>query len=307
LEIEHDNLRAALKWSLESDQAKAGLQMAGALTWFWRDNGHFREGNRWLEKLLTSDHGVRGTEQAKALRASSMMSRDMGDYIRAKALADSSIKLYRETGDNQGVGLALIELGATLNLEGTREEAIEILQESLDLLQSTKEMWGIAYAQVLLGVAWFRGGDIERAATHFEASLRLTRELGDYSLMAWALGGLGDVARLRGEYNRAIEMFKESLNLCQEGGDKTGPPFTMEALGLAVAALGRSQHAARLWGAAASWREAINEPVPVTYQKDYAAIITEARTQLGEKVYASAWAEGYAMSAEQAIALALEE
>lgn len=307
LEIEHDNLRAALRWSLESDQAKTGLQMAGALAWFWHNNGHLREGSRWLERMLTSDHGVRGTEQAKALRASSMISRDIGDYIRAKALADSSIKLYREIGDDQGVGLGLIELGATLRVEGKREEAIELLQESLYLLQSTRERWGIAYAQVLLGDAWFRLGDIERAATQWEVSLRLTRELGDYSLMAWSLGGLADVARLRGKHNRAIEMFKESLKLYRELGNKLEPPFTLEALGLAAEALGKSQHAARLWGAAASWREAINEPLPLTFQKDYAPSITQARTQLGEEVYASAWSEGRAMSPEQAIALALEE
>lgn len=307
LEIEHDNLRAALSWSLESDQVKAGLQMAGELAWFWHNNGHLREGSRWLEKMLTIDTGVRGTERAKALRASSMISRDMGDYIRAKALADSSIKLYREIGDNQGVGLALIDLGATLHLEGKREEAIELLQESLYLLQSTGEMRGIAYAQVLLGDAWFRLRDIERAATQWEASLLLTRELGDNSLMAWSLGGLADVARLRREYNHAIEMFKESLKVYRELGNKSEPPFTLEALGLAAAAMGKSQHAARLWGAAASWREAINEPLPLTFQKDYAASITQARTQLGEDVYASAWSEGHAMSPEQAIALALAE
>ena len=165
----------------------------------------------------------------------------------------------------------------------------------------------MAYAQVLLGDAWFRLGDIERAATQWEASLRLTRELGDYSLMAWSLGGLADVARLRREYNRAIEMLKQALKLYREVGNKSQPPFLLEALGLAAAALGKSQHAARLWGAAASWREAINEPLPPTYQRDYAASVTQARTQLGEEVYASAWSEGHAMPPEQAIALALEE
>jgi non-specific serine/threonine protein kinase len=307
LEIEHDNLRAALRWSLETHQVKAGLKMAGALAWFWHSNGHLREGSRWLEKMLTSDHGVRGTEQAKALRAASMLSRDMGDYIRAKALADSSVELYREIGDNQGVGLALIELGATLIVEGNPEEAIEVLRESLYWLQSTREMWGIAYAQLCLGTAWFRLVDIERAATQWEASLRLTRELGDNSLVAWSLGGLADVARLRREYNLAVEMFKEALKLYQELGNKSEPPYTLEALGLAAAALGKSQHAARLWGAAASWREAINEPLPPTFQRDYAESMTQARTQLGEEVYASAWSEGQAMSPEQAFALALEE
>ena len=74
-----------------------------------------------------------------------------------------------------------------------------------------------------------------------------------------------------------------------------------------AAALGKSEHAARLWGAAASWRKTINELLPLTFQRDYAASVSRARIQLGDKAYESAWAEGYAMSAKQAIALALEE
>ena len=190
---------------------------------------------------------------------------------------------------------------------GDLEKAKEILQESLYLLQSAGGMWGIAYAQVFLGDACFRSGDIERASSLWEASLRLTRELGDNSLMAWSLGGLADVARLRHEYDQAIEMHKESLKLYQELENKSEPPYTLEALGLAAAALGKSQHAARLWGAAVSWREAINEPLPLTFQKDYAVSITQVRAQLGEEAYASAWSEGHAMSPEQALALALEK
>jgi hypothetical protein len=102
-------------------------------------------------------------------------------------------------------------------------------------------------------------------------------------------------------------MFKESLKLNREVGNKFGPPFSLEALGLVAAALGDAKRAARLWGAAASWREAINEPLPVTFQRDYAASFAQARTQLGEEVYASAWSEGHAMSPEQAITLAFEE
>jgi tetratricopeptide (TPR) repeat protein len=150
-------------------------------------------------------------------------------------------------------------------------------------------------------------GDIERAATTWEESLHLTQELGDPYLMAWSLGGLADVARLRGDYKRATAMFKEALSLFQSSGDKIGPPFALEALGLIAVALGDAKRAARLWGAASAWREAINEPLALVYQRDYAASITQARTQLGEEVYESAWSEGHAMSSEQAIALAFEE
>jgi non-specific serine/threonine protein kinase len=307
LELDHDNLRVALAWSLESNQFEAGLKMAGALAWFWHNKGHLSEGNLWLEKTLAAGIGNQGKERAKALRASSILSTGAGDYVRARAFAESSIKLYREIGDNRGAGLVLADLGASLHWGGKEEEAIGSLEESLRLLRATGERWEIAYALLWLGDTWFRMGDVERAATRWEESLVLTQELQDDYLMGWSLGGLADVARLRGDYKRATGMFKESLSLYLSSGNKFGPPFSLEALALVAAALGDAKRAARLWGAASAWREAINEPLPPAYQRDYAASVTQARTQLGEEVYASAWSEGHAMSPEQAVALALGE
>src|SRR5918993_4417633 len=307
LELDHDNLQVALAWSLESNQIEAGLKMAGALAWFWHGKGHLSEGNLWLEKILASGNGTQGKERAKALRASSILSTGAGDYIRARAFAESSIKLYREIRDNRGAGLVLADLGASFHRGGKEEEAIESLEESLRLLRATGERWEIAYALLWLGDTLFRMGDIERAAVQWEESLRLTQELGDDYLMGWSLGGLADVTRLRGDYKRATGMFKKSLSLYQRSGNNVGPPFSMEALALVAVALGDAKRAARLWGAASAWREAISEPLPPSYQRDYAASITQARTQLGEEVYAAAWSEGHAMSPEQAIALALEE
>jgi non-specific serine/threonine protein kinase len=307
LELDHDNLRVALAWSLEGNQIEAGLKMAAALAWFWHSKGHLSEGNLWLEKLLASGIGNHGKERAKALRASSILSTGTGDYIRARAFAESSVKLYREIGDNRGAGLVLADLGASLHWGGKEKEAIEPLEESLRLLRATGDRWGIAYALLWLGDTWFRMGDSERAAINWEESLHLTQELGDDYLIAWSLGGLADVTRLRGDYKRAATMFKRSLSLYQRSGNKVGPPFSMEALALVAVALGDAKRAARLWGAASAWRAAINEPLPPSYQRDYAPFVTQVRTQLGDEVYASAWSEGHTMSPEQSIALALEE
>ena len=53
LEIEHDNLRAALEWNkLESGSAKAGLRLGSALWRFWEIQNHLREGRQHLADLL---------------------------------------------------------------------------------------------------------------------------------------------------------------------------------------------------------------------------------------------------------------
>ncbi len=63
LEVEHDNLRAALHWTLEHQEVEIGLRLAGALWAFWRQ--HLREGRSWLEQVLVQP-GARARTAARA-------------------------------------------------------------------------------------------------------------------------------------------------------------------------------------------------------------------------------------------------
>src|SRR5512139_271523 len=53
LEAEHDNLRAALEWSLKS-QPEDGLRIAAVLREFWDTHGHLTEARKWLETILNA-------------------------------------------------------------------------------------------------------------------------------------------------------------------------------------------------------------------------------------------------------------
>jgi predicted ATPase len=53
LEMEHDNLRMALKWSLHHEALEAGWRIAGDLARFWYLRGYWNEGREWLERLLS--------------------------------------------------------------------------------------------------------------------------------------------------------------------------------------------------------------------------------------------------------------
>jgi predicted ATPase len=65
LEVEHDNMRAALSWTLERKEVEVALRMGGALWGFWSARGYKSEGRGWLEEALAMDG--RGSPEVRAM------------------------------------------------------------------------------------------------------------------------------------------------------------------------------------------------------------------------------------------------
>ena len=78
-------------------------------------------------------------------------------------------------------------------------------------------------------------------------------------------------------------------------------------LGGVAGAVGQGERAARLLSAAATLLESIGLSVAVRpeLRADYDRYVAVARAQLNESAFAAAWAEGRAMSLDQAVAEAL--
>jgi predicted ATPase len=95
LEVEHDNLRAVLSWSLENEQAELALRLCGALWRFWYLGGHLSEGRRWLEEALAQGEEKDSALRAKALGGAGHLAWGQGDFERAAALREEGLKLFR--------------------------------------------------------------------------------------------------------------------------------------------------------------------------------------------------------------------
>jgi predicted ATPase/class 3 adenylate cyclase len=76
LDVEHDNLRAALEWSLLGDnQGEVGLRLAGALWWFWLVRSHFTEGRNWLDAAVSRAVDAPAPDQVKVLNGAAYLAR----------------------------------------------------------------------------------------------------------------------------------------------------------------------------------------------------------------------------------------
>jgi predicted ATPase/class 3 adenylate cyclase len=102
LEEEHDNIRAALSWSLGQDRdPELALQMGAALGEFWYLRGHFSEARRWLEEALAESGGTPTAAHARSLQRVSWLAFLQGDLDRA------------EEASEEGLGLEGVELFRT--------------------------------------------------------------------------------------------------------------------------------------------------------------------------------------------------
>jgi len=239
LEIEHDNMRAALRWSLSDDGDKeVGLSIASALYRFWQTRGHLREGRRWMEALLPFVPG-RSRVRARGLQAAGYIVFLIGDRPTGQALLEESAGISRELGDKMGLAYANYLLGVTMAFGGD-PEGRAVNAEAVELFRELGEEGKPGLVLGLMG-SWmlsFVRGDYPAARSTFEEYRALSREIGDPHGMAQSANYLGDLARIEGDYPRAGSFYEESLSLFQKQGEKSEVPAVLHNLGYVALAEG---------------------------------------------------------------------
>ncbi len=308
LEREYGNLRAALSWALDRGEVDLGLWFGGALAEFWYMSGNLSEGRRWLEAALTKSGDAPPTPaRTQALVRAGWIAWEQGDYRGSVALSEASLALSRELGDEAGAVAALTNLGWAALLADDLDRASAPAEEAIALGRALGDTGGVARALLIPGLAAVARGDHETALALHEESLALAREAEDGMAVLLSLG-MGTFASLGlGDSRRAQVLCEESLALPIQPRVVNATAFQLHASAAQAASQRLSARSARLWGAAQSLRETIGatlSPVEMRVQEPY---IQAARQRLGEVAWEEAWAEGKAMTVEEAVEYAITE
>jgi len=307
LEAEHDNMRAALTWSLEKEPETA-LRLAVALARFWEMRARFLEGSRWLEAALRqSDRADFGT-RAKLLSQAGTFAFYRTDFEHAIVLHGEALELYRQVGDDNGVAFALMCLGAQHMEKGDHERAAPFLEEALALSRRIGDKRNTAATLHNLGEVERQRGNYERAKALGTESIGLWREIKDDYNLSMVVGWVGLLEVWSGDQPDLAEGFlNEALALERELGYWAYAAYCLEAFAGLAEARGQDARAARLWGAAEALRTDIGAPLPLDAHRLYKPSMAAARALLGEAEWEEAFAQGMAMSAEEAAGYALRE
>ena len=160
LEREHDNLRTALQWALESGSAEVALRLGIALERFWVVRGQRYEGLAFLQRALAGSAEVAATIRAKALLAAARLAFNQSNYDQGEILAQESLALFRELGDRRGIALSINRLGVAAWRRGDFRSARVLLEEDLTLFRELGDRDRVAWR--FLGSWATRGGSPPR-------------------------------------------------------------------------------------------------------------------------------------------------
>ena len=321
LEREHDNLRAALDWSIRSQDAHTATRLTLALWRFWAEHQFVTEGRRWMEAVLAlggpegeaggADPTLPARRWAFLHLVTGMMAAGQGDYDHAVALYEESLDLYRDLGYERGTSGPLRELGVVSHLRGDYERAIRLSEQALAISREFGSAFGAGLAVCTLTDALRAQGDIERARTLLEesqASLRRQRYPQRVAnALAITLSRLGSIECALGRDERASELFRESLELARRFSFTFDAVVCLEGMARVAAVQGQPEWAARLLGTSAAQREEMGTPLTPIARTDHDHAVNVARAALGEDAFEAAWDEGHAMSLEEAISDALDD
>ncbi len=306
LELEEENLRAALHWLMENDEIEFALRLAGSIWRYWQRQGNLGEGRRWLEEGLVKGKDISKEVRANALWAAIWLAYHQGDYVRANEESAEYLTLAREMGDDLGLRNALTGLGVSAVAQGRYDEGVAYLRESLEICRRIGKNWHLGTSLLNLGRTIMHMGDNQEAVLLLEEALAVYREKGNQAFVARTKGYLGYAALLRSDYKLAENYFQQSLREFFDLHETMGIAEGLEGLAAVFAVTDHPDRTARLAAAAGVIRETIAAQALPLDRNIFQEYIQQARNAIGPEAWRIAWDEGSTMSTGETVALTLE-
>jgi len=248
IEADHDNIRAALRWSIDSRDMENAASLGAAMARFWVSRSFIHEAWTWLNELRQHEDQVSAHTRARLLNGVGLAAFEIGDALRqATEAAEDALALFRELGDYEWVEISARLLGMIELERGHYERASVLLEEAASLARQRGDL--VAEAEALRQRGYLAGkhGDYALATQLLERSLAVVRPTGRRRSIGFTLGHLAQVYHYQGQSDRAIDMLQEALSHCLAAEHGTSTAYFLKVLGLVQLQTANHQKAAEAY------------------------------------------------------------
>jgi predicted ATPase len=306
LEPELANLRAASTWFLQRADASSALGLGGALVWFWFVRDHFRDAVHWLETAPLDDDSVALDVRARAGYFAGLISFFVLDEVsRAEPLYETSLELFLKLGDTQWTASALNRLGDCARRRGDLERALRLHSEALSRFRELGDEEGEANTLHCTGEVYRDLGNYDEGEHYLAQGASLYRASALVDHLRNVIHSLADLALDRGDHPGALRRYGEALELNIEVDGKREAALCIAGIGAVLAAVGRPELAARLWGFVEAQERELGFRMISFERERYERWMSMLREEVGDAQFEAACEEGSALTREAAVAAAL--
>jgi predicted ATPase/class 3 adenylate cyclase len=302
LDQELDNFRAALETFRRTNELAAELRLARALARLWYRSGHLVEGMAHLERALEHADAVPAAVACDAHGFASYIATDLGDRERMEAHAHAELVIARSRGGPDELADALLSVACVAELQEAFDEARRYFEASLETAREADYQAGMMVASTHLADLALYEGDVDRAAVLLQESIGLVRASGWTAGEASGLVNLARARLLQGRTSDAAVALREAAEIVH--GLPQHLASWLEGAAAVLGNAGDDRTAARLLGAAAAIRESVGSELDHTEREQHGLLMQRLGERLGDS-FRPAWHEGGALSAVEAVDLAL--
>jgi len=308
LEVEGDNIAAALEWSLGGADGELGLRLVSAIFYFWWRGGHWLEWGRWMALAPAHLDHVSETTRAGALVAMAATAFYVTrDNEAGRRHSREALAIYRRLGDRRNIAWAIFWLNTgSIGVADEYAQSMDLAEEAIAIMWQDGDLGGVAQGLTNLGLYAQVHGDRIRAKAAYQESLKIAREIGDQIRESIQLSNLGGLALAEGDYETAVSLYTQRLSWARQHGNTAQILSGFANLSGVLRLLRKPQRAAQLMGAMDVLSDNFGVKLQPSEQSEFNRYVALVREQLGAEAFETLRREGRAMTLEQAIAYALE-
>lgn len=231
VELDHDNVRAALDQGGAGRDAQASLRLAAALGHFWLVRGLLSEGRDHLETTIAGATAAPAVVQAKARAVAATLALFDADVDTAAAHAAGALELSRQLGYRRGEASALRTLGAVAVAQERLAEGEDLNGQALAISRDLSDRWGTGFCLTNAANLEALQGRLATAGELYEESLAVRRAAGDAWGMTWSLFRLGTLRISEARFDEARRLLEEGLELAETLRYGAGTVLSLLGLG----------------------------------------------------------------------------
>lgn len=210
--IDHDNLRAALGWAIDSGDSLTSIRLLSQLGGFWNSSGHLMESLNWHQRVMTLPSANLPRERALLLMNEIFWKYTASQNRVSESIRDELVSLLPTIEEPVIKALACYNLNLYHSARGDGAVGMQWLLQGLEILESSGAppvTIGPFYES--LGIKASATGEYHAALDYHHNALAV-RSAHSETFVGGSYINIGMVHIQLGEYRQAIEKFAQAYS-----------------------------------------------------------------------------------------------